>query len=389
MEISSVMFTLLRCEIEGTELCCDLKNLITPEILPALFKISKKHDLAHLVGDVLDRNNLLPEDSEIQERFLQERSMAVYRVEQLNHELEQICRIFEDNELPHIPLKGSVLRGYYPQSWMRTSCDIDILVKKEDLQRAVQVLKDSGFKYKETQSHDVQFWAESGVHIELHFDLIEESVAEKSAETLAHAWERTNPCEGWKYRLEFDNEFFYLYHIAHMAKHFLNGGCGIRPFLDIWILNRKVAFNAKEKEKLLKQAELCTFEQNAKKLSKIWFENEKYDELSVQIENYILNAGVYGSLDNQIALKQVQLGGKRKQFVSRIFLPYSFLKLTYPNLEKYPVLFPFYQVRRWFRIVFGKHNKKAFRELKGIATTTEAKKNDLVALCKNLGLKQD
>jgi hypothetical protein len=46
-------------------------------------------------------------------------------------------------------------------------------------------------------------------------------------------------------------------------------------------------------------------------------------------------------------------------------------------------------VGRWFRIVFGKHNKKAFRELKGIATTTEAKKNDLVALCKNLGLKQD
>ena len=69
MEISHIMFALLRFEINGMQLCDEVKNLITPEALPALFKLSKKHDLAHLVGDALDKNGLLPDGSEAKKRF--------------------------------------------------------------------------------------------------------------------------------------------------------------------------------------------------------------------------------------------------------------------------------------------------------------------------------
>ena len=34
-------------------------------------------------------------------------------------------------QIPFLPLKGSVIRQYYPEPWMRTSCDIDILVDFE------------------------------------------------------------------------------------------------------------------------------------------------------------------------------------------------------------------------------------------------------------------
>ncbi|MBO4954226.1 MAG: nucleotidyltransferase family protein, partial [Clostridia bacterium] len=33
-----------------------------------------------------------------------------------------------------MPLKGAVIRQYYPEPWMRTSCDIDIHVKKDRLE---------------------------------------------------------------------------------------------------------------------------------------------------------------------------------------------------------------------------------------------------------------
>ena len=375
-------------KIVGT-LECESTDLQTVRLdAKALYQLSKKHDLAHLIGDILHKNALLSIESEIKKRFIQERNMAIYRYEQINYELEESCRILEENEIPHIPLKGSVLRRYYPEPWMRTSCDIDILIKKEDLETAIQALKKEGFQYEETQTHDAQMWAPSGVHFELHFDLIESDVAEKSAMVLAQAWERTKPCDGWKYRLEFDDAFFYFYHIAHMAKHFLIGGCGIRPFLDIWILKQYDSFCGEEIAALLRRADLLTFAQHAEKLSKVWFGDASHNAVTKEMEEYIVQAGVYGSLDNRIALKQAKIGGKKKHLLSRIFMPYAQLKTYYPKLEKYPILYPFYQVVRWFRIVFGKHNKHAFRELKSIATTKDERKERLITLCNNLGIKK-
>ena len=136
--IEKAFFALLCFEINGEELEDELNNLITPEILPALFKLAKRHDLAHLIGDALDKNGLLEEGSEAQKRFLRERNMAVYRYEQIQHEFEQICDVLVKAEIAFIPLKGSVIRPLYPEPWMRTSCDIDILVKEENLSAAIE-----------------------------------------------------------------------------------------------------------------------------------------------------------------------------------------------------------------------------------------------------------
>lgn len=374
----------LALALKGESGGLDFLNLTAKE----LFKLSKMHDLAHLVGDVLAKNELLSVESEIKNRFFQERNVAVYRYERINYELQEICRILEENKIKHIPLKGSVIRKYYPEPWMRTSCDIDILIQKNDLDSAIEAIEKEGGKYEETQTHDAHIWMPSGVHLELHFDLIESDVAEKSAKVLEKAWERATPCDNFEYQLKFDDAFFYFYHIAHMAKHFLIGGCGIRPFLDIWILKQYDSFCVKEVDELLKQADLLTFAQNAEKLSKVWFGDAVHDSTTREMEDYIVKAGVYGSLDNQIALTQTKIGGKRKHLLSRIFLPYSLLKSSYPILEKYPILFPFYQVVRWFRIVFGKNKKRAFKELKSIASTKDERKERLLLLCNNLGLKK-
>ena len=388
LKTEKIFFQLLRCEMNETTLCEEIKNLITLERLPALFKLAKQHDLAHLVGDALDKNGLLPENTEARKRFLQERNMAIYRYEQIQYELGEICRILEEAKIQHVPLKGSVLRKYYLEPWMRTSCDIDILVKQDCLETAISVLENHGYKYETTEAYDAHLWSPGGVHLELHFNLMSESIAKKSAKVLSNAWERVKPCEGWEYRLQFDEAFFYFYHIAHMAKHFLTGGCGIRPFLDVWILNKIDIFNSKETEKLLKEAGVFTFEQNAERLANVWLSGAEHDDLTKEMEDYIVGAGVYGSLDNSIALRQVREGGKSKHLLSRIFLPYSALKITYPKLKKYPILFPFYQVVRWCRILFGKSKKRAFTELKGIATMNDEKKNYLSTLCNDLGLKQ-
>ena len=350
-----------------------------------LYALSKVHDLAHLVAEGLDRNGLLKDD-EGSEFFSRQRIAAVYRYEQIQYELEEICRVLEEAQIEHIPLKGSVIRKYYPEPWMRTSCDIDILVKKENLQTAIEALKANGFQYEATNSHDVSMWTPSGVHLELHFDLIESDVAEKSAQQLLQAWERAQPCEGCSYRLKFDDAFFYFYHIAHMAKHFLQGGCGIRPFIDIWILKKHSSFCGEEVETLLRKADLWKFAKNAEKLANIWFGSDEHNETTKQMEDYILQGGVYGTLEQQLAMSQNKKGGKFKHLLSRVFLSYRAMLIYYPSLRKCPILYPFYQVRRWFRIAFCGGRKRAFNEMKLNRNLSQLQKEKAKRLIDDLGL---
>ena len=85
-----------------------------------LYKLSKAHDLAHLVGDALIKNDLIGND-EIKEKYQKQVMIAIYRYEKINYELNRLRSALNEARIPFIPLKGSVLRQYYPEPWMRTS----------------------------------------------------------------------------------------------------------------------------------------------------------------------------------------------------------------------------------------------------------------------------
>lgn len=384
--VENIFFALIRFEINGTELGDDIKNLITPEMLPALFKLSKKHDLAHLVGDALDKNGLLPDESEAQKRFLQERNMAIYRYEQMQYELEGICEALENAKIPFIPLKGSVLRQYYPEAWMRTSCDIDVLVPEDSAQAAREYLVEVlHYVCGEQTTHDISLYAESGVHLELHFDLIEDYVSESNKQVLSNIWEVCSLKTGAKYQREMSDEVFYFYHMAHMAKHFKNGGCGIRPILDDWILNQRNE-NEQARQSLLQKGGIYTFAKQIWQLSACWFSGMPHTPFSLEMEQYILKGGVYGNSENRIAVQQVKKGGKLRNVLSRIFIPYNLLKTQYPILEKYKIMFPFCQIARWWCLLFGKRAKMAKRELKMTMHLSNDKKTRVERLLHELEL---
>ena len=382
--VEKVFFALICSEINGGELCEEIKNLITPEMQPVLFKISKQHDLAHLVGDALDKNGLLTDGSEAKKRFLQERNMAVYRYEQQQYELEQICAVLEGAEIPFIPLKGAVIRQYYPDPWMRTSCDIDILVKEEDLEPAIRELKEK-LSYEESTrgSHDVNLFAPSGVHLELHFSLTESDGRWKSL--LTDVWQKT--LDGWQYYFVMSNQMFYLYHIVHMAIHMRTGGCGVKPFLDLWILKAKNFFDEDTLENLLRKGEISAFNKEAVKLSNVWFGGAESDGVSLALEQYILQGGVYGTIENRVAVQQAKKGGKLAYLLSRIFVDFHELSIKYPSLKKRKYLFPFYQMYRWFDLLIHKKSRQYTKvTIQSTRATTMEKLSSVEELMQKLGL---
>ena len=387
MDICAELFSLLRSEICEAQLDEETKNAITPETLSKLYKLSKKHDLAHLVADALDKNGLLPTDGEIKKRFLYERNMAVYRYEQINYELGEICRVLEEEQIEHIPLKGSVLRRYYPEPWMRTSCDIDILVKEADLKKARSVLVEKlDYKYDGENMHDVQLWAPSGVHLELHFDLVEDYIAKKATPILHSVWERTKPYPECNYRLEMTDEMFYFYHLAHMGKHFIYGGCGIRSFLDVWVLTHKITYHEENRAKLLKKGGLYQFAIGVENLSDVWFEEKAHTPMTLTMETYILQGGIYGTNENKSLLGRGKKGNKIKYIAYRIFMPYGELCCIYPRLAKRKWLYPFYTVKRWFTRLFQGKLKKSINEAKTVSNLQTEKIDNMKELLANLGL---
>lgn len=350
-----------------------------------LYSFSCKHDIAHLVGDALIKNGLLHE-GDIKAKFEKQIMTAVYRYEKINYELNCLCKVMSDAEIPHIPLKGAVIRRYYPKPWMRNSCDIDILVKEEDLSRAVGVLVEKpAYKAEAKGSHDISFTSQSGVHLELHFTLIENDISDKANKVLEDIWEAVIPAEEYPYCFSLTDEMFYYYNIVHTAKHFQIGGCGIRPFLDLWILNHKIGFDAKKRRSLLEEGGMLAFAEYACQLSEVWFGNAEHSPLTKQMEKYILDGGVYGNMANRITVKQSKKGGKIKYMLSRIWLPYEQLKNKYPSLEKHRFLMPLYEVRRWFGLFCG-GGKRSVIELNTVSSISKQQVAEMNVMMKELGL---
>ena len=384
-ETSKVMFVLLRSAVYGDLLSSEEISLYSPDILPKITLLAQKHDVIHLIVFALKKNGLFDEGNKnLESKIL----LAVYRLEKLNYELTKLCAALEQAEIPFIPLKGSVLRQYYPEPWMRTSCDIDVLVHEEDLQRVVSYLSDNlGYRRESQNSHDISMFSQGGVHIEVHFDLVEDGKVNSATAVLKKIWNVAVKHDMCNCQYEIPDEMFYFYHIAHMAKHFVGtGGCGIRPFLDIWVLNHRIDFNREKREKLLSDGGLSVFAKQAELLSEVWFGNAEHTAITKQMERYILRGGVYGTTTNRVAVQQQKQGGKVKYALSKIFIPYDVIKFHYPILQKHRWLTPIMEVRRWGKLIFCGHLKRTVNELKYNSTISDDAAAEAKTLLKNVGL---
>lgn len=370
--------TIMSCikyEINGQDEKIVLPN-ISADFMFRLYNLSKSHDIAHLVGDALSKSGIYERlfdsvaDDErelilnIKGKFDEQLFMAISRYENIHYELELLQRTLEQAKISFILLKGAVVRKYYPSPWQRTSCDIDILVHEKDLDEATKILvTELGYEKQSKGSHDVGLFAASGVHVELHYSLIESEKRGRADRPLKVVWQEAVSINGTS-RYEISNDMMYYYHIAHMAKHFMIGGHGIRFVIDLWILNNKMVFDEKKSNALLEQGGLLKFAQQMVKLSDVWFGNAAHSETSKLLEEYILSSGIYGTVENNILVQQDRRGGKFKYIVSRIWLPYDKIKYHYPILGKYKILFPFCQIMRWFKLLFTGGVKRGVKELK-------------------------
>lgn len=366
-DLEKLFFALLRSEVCGSPI--EKLPRLSEGDLQALVELAERQDLSHLLYDALLSNGLLDEKDSAYKPLSKAQMLAIYREGEQTRVLSEVQSFLSDAGVPSLPLKGSVIRALYPSPWMRTAGDIDLLVQKEDIERAEALFVERGYKLYFRTPHDVSYTGETGVHIELHRTL--SAKGEETglySPTLADAWSHLTFIDG---KPGMPDDLFYFYHIFHMASHMKDGGCGVRPLLDLWLINHKTSGDYDARQALLKKEGFAVFAHNMERLSEFWFSGAPGDEFLETLSEYILLGGVYGTVDTNAYAKAGERGGRFRYRLSRVFLPYRELKERYPILEKHAILFPFVSVYRWFRALLPKQRKSVQQTLSGGETAEQ------------------
>ena len=231
--VTSLFISCLRWEMTGAPV--DTRPLTADECA-ALLALAERHDAAHTVYRALKGTEAFSDVRESDAVRGMERAAhrCEYRYLLMQATLARATAALSTAHIDHLPLKGAVLRPLWKNPLARLSCDVDILVKKEDIDRAADALL-SVLKAERRggSGHDVSLFTADNVHIELHFSLVEEETPLPSDALLADPFAFSS---GDGYTKTMPDAYLYLYHITHMAKHVLGGGCGVRPVLDTWVL---------------------------------------------------------------------------------------------------------------------------------------------------------
>ena len=380
--MEKLLFKLVRNQLAGETVPEETKAAVK-ENLKELYMLASPQGLAPLFGQALSDLKLLGDD--LLSHKIRAKTTQTFGVQtQQEMAFAQICQCLENQKIAFVPLKGSVIRKYYPQSWMRTSCDIDILIQEADYDRAVTALKEE-LHYTQPadrEYHDVALYSPQGILLELHFSLKEND--EKLDKVLSKAWDYVEETAHYHKTLE---QAFFVYHIvAHCAYHFMSSGCGAKPLLDLWLLRHRMGYDEEAVIALCRESGLETFYTQIMDLAEVWFSGAESNPDLDDLASYILNAGFGGSSENAAAAAVLKQGSKSKYLLGRIFLPYDMLKEYYPELNRNKWLMPICQVRRWCAGLKRRQISAMVTEVKVGTNVDKEKLSETEKLFKNLDL---
>jgi len=277
------------------------------------------------------------------------------------HYIEEIRKLFSDNNVDFMLLKGSVMKRLYKKSELRRMGDIDILIKNEQYPNICELMKQAGYKPCGETDHELN-WTKAGILIELHKRLIP-SYNKDFYSYYGDGWKLAKHKTANEYVLKPEDMFIYLF--THFAKHYRDAGIGITHMCDLWVYMSSYKLDYSYIKKELQKLHLFEFFKNINDTLLVWFENKDDTEMTDYITNVILNSGVYGTHDNHVlsaALKNKKKYNNTKveklvKIFKSFFLPFSVMRNRHLILVKYPFLLPFFWIVRWFDLAFRKKDR--------------------------------
>ena len=232
LELRNKLFFLIRkVFLNGSDNFCE--SSFSQDDCRVLLEFSNQQKILPIVYQALKQIDILKCDNE-NKKWDELYHKYVYDYYQREVSLKNIFQTLNSEGIHYIPLKWAVVRLYYPEKWMRSSSDIDVLVAEKDLDNAIKALEQyTDFHVCGPRSyHDIPL-CNKKVHLDLHF-----SIKQKDSsvdDLLVQVWDYSVPTTD-ECMMQLLPEYHIVYMLAHMSNHMKHGGIGVRPFLDLWLI---------------------------------------------------------------------------------------------------------------------------------------------------------
>ncbi len=345
---------LLSSVLNGTE------PVAMPEgmTLEGLYAYQKEQDVSNMAFVALKK--LGYDDAQLKE-FQDDYKLNVLREARFELGGQQVFDALEKAEIPFLPLKGAILKNYYPNPALRTFTDIDIYVG-DRLADAEQILFKLGYEKKtDFETNDISYVKKPSLHIELHRDLFPDDYDFEGY--FDEPFQHTELKDGYKLYHLYKTDDFFIHVLCHLYKHFTYGGCGLRQYLDIYVMTQKMQLNMNYIRSELKSFGMDGFLDTTLKLNRFFFDGEKPDDELIEIAEFVFNNTTFGNADNRLVLdydkghgEKRTLWGNIKFFTERWGLNYSQMKQRYKILKYLPFLLPFCWVYRLIAALLFRRN---------------------------------
>lgn len=325
-------------------------EIVMPVNVDELFALAFFHQVTALICEPLKILGI--EDA----RFRQELITAVWRNCVTDTETDKVLSGFEKAGIRYMPLKGSIIKHDYPKPEYRQMVDVDILVDEQQIDRAVDVMTQTGF---EQLSFDIIYHISFGKKpicmFEIHRYLFpEQNPSRKVFDYYKNIFERLEKDTDNQYGYHFSPEDFYLYMVMHEYKHFAAGGAGLRSLLDTYVFLKKhhkeLDWNYIREE--IRKLGAEEFEKENRTLALSLLNNGMAEELTAEEKSllkYYLTSGAAGTEEHDIQNK-VRKAGLIRYILQRVFLPMDLVKLAFPFFYRHKILLPFLPLYRVIKL---------------------------------------
>lgn len=329
-----VLPILLRVGITEEELAYPISDWTT------LLELARLHHVEALLWySILKTRMDIPEN--IRKKLRAAYSKAMFQDAQQEYLTNRLSEAFCRDRIPHVLLRGAVLKKDYPEPCLRTMSDLDYLVRVEDYSKIKQVAEAIAGKHVHTDGGHFTFLFPPQVMVEFHPNLI--YTASPVGTAINPGWQYARPGSG-PYTLELTEEGFYLNMVCHLAYHFAKGGTGVRSVLDLWVYRHRHTpqpdWSAVNQE--LERAGLLHFTRKVTALSEAWFGGGAMTPELEEMETYILTSGTHG-VERRAVLNAACFSMRGTGFsalTGRAFYPREELENRFPWTRGKPWLLP-------------------------------------------------